>query len=821
MSISRAVIALGPFAQFPAILCQQDSLADDATLLRELVLRASHGSGLARCGSLRFLSGALDVKIARNVHEPRSVRLAGVDDGLPTFESTGSTAHSAEVGALAFGSVRLIVVHIPQAAQRGGVWFDLFSATQMFTWFRVASPIMLVLEPTALEDLQCTNRLRTSYPLLPGLVSCDRPPPTDADRRSAAAFCVNWAAYEAAYVVNKNRAWRRNQLRALLTATSVRFFPTSVAALNFFSTPGGVATITSLLSAFHTKRAKKFATRVFEDALVAWLDMCTETGDREVVALDVVRNCVAPACSALVATYNATATPDAPALDAEIKLRSLAECVADGDLRRADAEYLADRGGEIEDDDELDAKLRATLVFSHLFGTLFSPVDRVLSDEKDSREYRRADVLMRNGRQFTLLSQKSLSVVVRLLVEIMNMYCSNDPSDDGGCVQSEADRKLEEEFLLAMPTATNWSVFPDARVTTLDDIWNGSSLAPKVARGVLPPNFNVAAMLRVQKQHCDIRELNDRSLRVHAEQVHAAAVYTVMHGDKCHAAPPTGHLRVRYDARDRDATAESLRSQLFTGKKELLLEDVDKCLRTGRTADIEDIVSDGLVANNALPACMLQFQQTLDIDGFYLENEERKLYYRLLRSLGLPIPHEVIVRHMLKNSMKGVKRKTRTGEAAKKPPQEMLTAHMGDVGANFPTMAAEAHKNAADGYARRMQENGGQSDVESAYEKTTCAPSCNTMRRPENNNCPMAWSNRSKLATLLVKAGVDRQRAWMIASRSKDDAATSCALHLRAAHTATIDALPPPAIADTVAIHKPFQFTHAAAKARLEIRESV
>lgn len=820
MSVSRAILALGPFAQFPAILCQQETITDDATLLRELVLRAADGSGLARCGSLRFLSGALDVKIARNEHEARSARLAGVSEDLPTFQSTGSTAHSAEVGALAFGSVRMIVVHIPQAAQRGGVWFDLFAATQMFTWFRVSSPIMLVLEPTVREDLHCTNRLRTTYPLLPGLVSCDRPEPTGTEKRSAAAFCVNWLAYNAAYVVNRNSSWQRNQRRALLTQTSVRFFPTSVAGLNFFSSAGGVSIITSLLSAFRTERAKKMIRSVFENALVEWLDMCRETGDRDVVALDVVRNCVAPACSALVAAYNETSAPAALALDAEIKLRSAAECIADGDLCRARAECLVDRDGDIEDDDEMDAKLSSTLVFSHVFGVCFSPVDRVLSDEKNEREYKSADILIHRGKQFTLLAPKSLLAVVRLLAEIMKMYSSNELDSDGDSIQSDADKKLEEEFLLSAPCSTKWAMFPDSRPTTLDDIWNGSSLAPTVDRGMLPPNFNVAAMLRVQKQHDDIRELNRRDTRVHTEQVHAAAVYTVMHGDKCHAAPPNGHLRVRYDARDRDATAEQLRSQLFANKKNVSLEDVGTALRTGETADIEDLVSDGLVANSALPACMLQFQQTLDLDGFYLENEDRKLYYRLLMSLGLPIPHEYIVRHMLKNSVRGVKKKRRTADTDGEP-TSMLSLHMGDVGNNFPTMAVEAHKRAAEGYARRVQESGGTCDVESAYEKTTCAPSCATMQRPENNRCPMAWSNRRKLATLLVKAGVDRERAWMIASRDKSDAAASCALHLRAAHTATIDAVPPQSIANTVAIHKPFQFTHAAAKALLEIRESV
>ena len=559
---------------------------------------------------------------------------------------------------------------------------------------------------------------------------------------------------------------------------------------------------------------------------------------------------------------------------ADIRLLTAQECVDQKRLTRDEALYLVFQAGAIPEDaedEDLDeatvgAALSCTVLLSHQFCTGLDFIDKALIG-KEHNTLMKTNSLMRNGVRYLPALGNAREMLKRLFRYILKAHAGNakkedteadedgvavEDDDGAGNVREDDDvDDFEARLLAALPDVDDATSFADERCTDFDDRWPSAVQA----RGPIE-RYDIAADLGLQRS----TRILARRKRVGGEPLSLAASLSVLHTAQCHEPVARGgHIQIDYSS-GRERSGEQLRGALLVHGRELdpgellrLLKmqasakssmspttastsqtsaqqppprsssssmQIDAptsmpgcmhhdALHATKVGDIEDLVSNAHT-NHALPLCMEKFVQKLMFKKEHLPNNERKLYYRLLRSTALPeLTHERTLRHML----------IATENEAK------LADQWGDMDKGFEKMLDSSHAKAAEGYQRAMRENGRECSDEEALARTTCAPGCGTMQRTRYNGvvgCPFAWSDRAAVRRLLITAGIDQVRAQAISERSPSAASEACRLHAMAAHTDNITSPAPEALRKygSYGFKHPYEFVHCSAKIILQKREN-
>jgi hypothetical protein len=346
----------------------------------------------------------------------------------------------------------------------------------------------------------------------------------------------------------------------------------------------------------------------------------------------------------------------------------------------------------------------------------------------------------------------------------------------------------DDQFCRAMPV--EGAVYADHRVTQFDDCSLQSHLFRSVSATLdqkqfkafakctgaavdLPEDYNGAALYALTQSDVALRQ-GGSTIEPVARRIALLAV------SRTPLSRARRHVVVEYDAGKRSEVEKALVQQCEADKTMRDETNLYQALMQNsggqRTADldaIEDIVLQ-IMGNRALPLCAVQFATRIRDGGTHLNNEERKAYYRLLDSLGVPeLDHDAILRHMLSV----VRSKNKLAEQFK------------DVN-RFQTMMTKMHERAAEGHQRALLEHSS-SEVsrEDALARTTSAPSCRTMidDKRQLRLCPFKSRTPAALAALLEAAGIDATRAAMIADGAgQRDPQAMCRLHIMAASTRSI-----------------------------------
>lgn len=765
-----------------------------------------------------------------------------------------------------------------------GASLAICAALSVAPWFRVREHLPPMNLGVTREDVDLAvdvRRLSMSYPILPALHTA--PPPgaewlSDKDFSGVYAFALAWHAHSQK-IARRDRVVPRE---VLLTRVSERFFARGAAGPALFSTPIGSHRMTRAVARLRTPRAHHFLAHTLASALSAWCELCEKRCYRELSMIDLVRGSLAPACKALVDTANAVHLPTdvcnafaAIFDDPEVNLLTAQECVSGNKLSRADALYLAGEAGNLPEcddeselsDDAINSALHATVVLVHRFGTGLEFVDIALLGDGGNVLMKTSSV-MRNGWRYLPAIGNAREMLKHLFRWLLLAHAGAAPTDvheasdadesadedDNGVGNVDDDEDVDEfEALLlaALPDVDDSTCFADERCTQFDDRWPGAT----ERRGPIE-RYDLAADLGLQRS---TRTLAKRK-RAGVDPLSLSASLGVLHSNACHGPLARGgHLDIDY-SQGREASGEKLRRALLVHGREidpaellrLLYKQTktpdtgvtnattstsqtsvapttlavaptsmhidppesalgcmhDDALHADKIGDIEDLVANAH-ANHALPLCMERFAQKLLIDKEHLQNRDRQLYYRLLRSTALPeLSHERTVRHLLRATTNSAK----------------LTDQWRDVNKGFETMLDTAHQKAAEGYQSTLRENGRDCTAEEALRRTTCAPSCSTMKRAKGDalpGCPFAWSNRRRVRQLLVNAGIDDVRADAISQRAPSAASEACRLHAMAAHTESATSPAPEALRNYSAygFKHPYEFVHCSAKIILDQRE--
>jgi hypothetical protein len=380
----------------------------------------------------------------------------------------------------------------------------------------------------------------------------------------------------------------------------------------------------------------------------------------------------------------------------------------------------------------------------------------------------------------------------RVARELMRFYLQKISGSSS--VSSAVD--WDDLFESAMPVEE--FVYANQRNTTLDDCSLHSELMRLVRDKIdatefrnfqketgdaikLPDDFNCAVLYKITQSDAVTKS---RETNIDPAALRAATLAV---------SRTRRHVTIEYDKETRAETQTQM--------------DVDT-RGTGDPDAIEDIVYQ-IMDNRALPLCAVQFAARIKRGGPHLQNEHRKVYYRILNSLQVPeLSHEAILRHIL----------------SAVHDRDKLAEQQKDMN-RFPLMTQKMHERAADGHQRSFLEHSS-SEVsrEKALARTTSAPSCETMIKDERNLhlCPFTWRSVELIQELLESAGIDHERASMIAAGARDrDPRELCQVHLLAATTMSIREHMHPQLTKMAEGKKhPRDFTHVVALANLFRAES-
>lgn len=430
---------------------------------------------------------------------------------------------------------------------------------------------------------------------------------------------------------------------------------------------------------------------------------------------------------------------------------------AEARLTEAEAEFLANEGAE-------------SLCLSFDFGRGGIIADALISI--GNAKWREICVL-KAGRAY--ISDRS--AMVEIACAVFHTYLRHASAVN----RANATGDWFEKFLRAMPGVRG--LYAEAREEMFDDIYLNTlahkSAAPRVDLAEFRSfSLNLASSITMP---ADISLPELYGIRDSDVVVNEPFVFPSMHLAMCAAAQSSAtNAAIAYGAQSDEASLLQLRNR-------------------APALDIEDLV-ENLHTSRVLPLCMEQFYQRIVDDNTHLKNQERQEYYKLIASLEIEnVNTAVITHHMTRATPAGLKR-----EQSK------------DI-SGFRRMADRAHvRNAESTRSYLLASSGSNISREEALDLTTPALSCHSM--VNFKRCPYAGESAATLQRLLLRAGVDAERAYMIAEGADRGARASCHLHLHAAVTDTVTSKWP--LGPVPAPANPRDFVRYAASARLAARKS-
>lgn len=429
---------------------------------------------------------------------------------------------------------------------------------------------------------------------------------------------------------------------------------------------------------------------------------------------------------------------------------------AEGRLKREEAEFLANEGAE-------------SLCLSFDFGRGGIIADALISI--GNAKWREICVL-KAGRAY--ISDRS--AMIEIACAVFHAYLRH--ASGTNCVNSTGD--WFDKFRQAMPGVRG--LYAETREKMFDDIYLNTlahkSAAPQVDMGEFrsfslgnTTSITIPAAISLP----ELYGIRDTDVIVYEPFVFPSMRLAMYAGAQSSAT----NAAVAYGAQSDEASLLQLKNR-------------------APPPDIEDLV-ENLHTNRVLPLCMEQYYQRIVNDSTHLKNQERQEYYKLLASLEIEdVDTAVITHHMTRATPAGLKR-----EQSK------------DI-SGFRRMADRAHvRNAESTRSYLLASSGSNISREEALDLTTPALSCHSM--VNFKRCPYAGEGAGTLQRLLLRAGVDAERARMIAEGADRGARASCHLHLHAAVTETVTSKWP--LGQVPAPANPRDFVRYAASAGLATRK--
>ena len=614
---------------------------------------------------------------------------------------------------------------------------------------------------------------------------------SDTDKASIDAvlsFALRWHMASSS---TTNPLVRRRNREKLLLNRSFRFFGKDSPLVALFRSSNGLAAAYDAVRSLATKRTQTFVVVQLCMAIdFIMKDLCGDKlRDSELAFRSFCTRLLAPLANSIANTPVPTVIapgkvePVAPKEPLEASVDSIGSLVDSGTLSEAKAVWLArlwmPEVGQ-EDPSSLTQKERNRVCFSYNFfgGT---PVTTEMLTDKIVKM--REHVVMQAGRAYTC----NMNVLRRSTTAFFRHFLTE--SAGGGRLGGQTEEATtlliarEQQFAKAMPKSG--TVYPDERVRSFDDCTHKSKAHTQIHLKLDREQFREFAMRR--RETVDLPDDYDeaRQLQLCESQARSGSdgsQFGQMDAQGHSLATLTVGMRnppSEFTSEQREEAIQAVmwennspeRAMVLGDLKNILIQnakvvserlsyenDVFEAKRDGREPpikppmrrspleDFEDRI-EVLARSGALPLSMQQYAQKVLFDRNYLRNEDRKIYYRLLASLGF-LTHEEILLHILRET-----------------PTLKLEEQYGDMNKGFQAMAEKMHSKAIQGAQRSALERSVDLSEDDARDSTTCAASNYTLQK--NKNYPLAdWKNLGRLTTALKRSGVDGVRAFAIAQQA-------------------------------------------------------
>lgn len=465
----------------------------------------------------------------------------------------------------------------------------------------------------------------------------------------------------------------------------------------------------------------------------------------------------------------ATSEPLDMRIDTISELRAQAH--ADGSLNEAEIRYLSCvdeldlESADEKEREQFRANMENNIVcVSHNLFAGSEIISKALFADKHGNTS--ASAIVKRGRRY-MMAKSALELAVSLTRALLNMQTS---AEANGAVMS----KLEHEFSQASPHAGG--LYPESdHATAFDDIAIGSDDFREVRASLdahqlrefqagartslpLPADFNMArnrGLLVSDDELYNVVALCGalNSKRHGNVPVHKLAVRGVMHTLRClkrKSEACRAHIEIEFDT-DGDDAKRSDRLIDFERQSRpttaAAFEEATRQIVSGNREpmnDVEDVIGN-MYENNALPLCVRAMARKVQHrEGIgYLQNTDRVLFYRLMKSLDVPeMSDQAVLRFLYKNM----------------PPAKIRELNP-DATHNWPNIVAKKHREEADKHVAHQLRLNKQVSQSDALKATTCAPNCWGLIGPKENKfpsrCPFRELSDAALFDLLRESGTD------------------------------------------------------------------
>ena len=446
----------------------------------------------------------------------------------------------------------------------------------------------------------------------------------------------------------------------------------------------------------------------------------------------------------------------------------------EGTLSEAEISYLSgiDELDLSKTDEMRTEQLRANMennivCVSHNFFVGSELVSKALYGDKNNNKVH--SVIIKKGRRY-MTTKLALDLSISLTRVLLEIQMS---ADANGAVMS----KLEREFSQAAPHSGG--LYPESdHTTTFDDVAIGSDDFRQVRASLnaqelrefqagrrdslpLPSDFDMAKNRGLLVSDNDLVHVVSLSGTINSKRhgnvsVHKLALYGVTHKDRClkrkceASSTSRAHIEIDFDTENDDSRRTT---KLLEVERQVRSIDPTKFTEATRAAeqgrpapmtDIEDVIGN-MYENNALPLCVRMLARTVQQrQGVgYLQNSERILFYRLMRSFDAPeITDQAVLRFLYKNM----------------PPGKIRELNS-DATRSWPNMIGKRHNEEAAKHIEYQARSNNTVSRENALKATTCAPSCWGMIGPKvkqyPSRCPFRELPDPQLFDLLQESGTD------------------------------------------------------------------